>query len=472
LLPVGFGLRCARPWADSPQQGMGFLVLLTTAVLACVGLSAIQCFVSPSLPATQSPGLRLAHAEARDVLFSPGAAPIDAGVSGYSGMWAGAFASLLGAAAAVSGLRGGKASAGKRTPRRGVVMNAGPNALDQLRTMTKIVADTGVLEDIKKYKPTDATTNPTLVLRALSGPDAKSYFDRAIAWSAAAGHKIGTDSEELVEDICDRLAVLLGSAILGIVPGVVSTEVDARLSYDTDAMLAKGRKLSKLYEEQGHGKDKVLVKLASTWEAMEACRQLQAEGIRCNMTLVLSLSQAVAAAEANATLISPFVGRILDWYKNDQKRDYTPDEDPGVKSVKEIFNYYKTFGYETIVMGASFRSAGEVLALAGCDNMTIAPALLNDLEGLHIQVQQRLDAGASKDVERLEEGGLTEKTFRWQLNEDPMATELLAKGIRSFGVDGRKLEEDISSKKEEVPSCATRKRTLFARAWGPDDAAV
>lgn len=205
-------------------------------------------------------------------------------------------------------------------------------------------------------------------------------------------------------------------------------------------MIEKGRKISKLYQEQGHGKDKVLVKLASTWEAMEACRTLQAEGIRCNMTLVLSLPQAVAAAESNATLISPFVGRILDWYKAAQKRDFTPEEDPGVQSVGQIFNYYKTFGYETIVMGASFRSAPEVLALSGCDKMTISPNLLKDLEGLHITVQKKLDASTCGGAERLQEGGLDEEHFRWHLNEDPMATELLAKGIRSFAVDGRKLE--------------------------------
>lgn len=425
---------------------MGYLVLVTAAVFACCGFSAIQCFLSPGLPAAQSPAQRLVHAEAKESFLLAEPAPIDAGVGGSSGMWAGAFASFLGAAAAISGMRSSKSTA-KRMPRRGVVMNAGANALDQLKTMTTVVADTGVLEEIKKYKPTDATTNPTLVLRALSGPDAKSYFDRAIAGAAAAGLKAGTtDNETLVEDICDRLAVLLGSAILGYVPGVVSTEVDARLSFSTEAMIAKGRKISKLYQEQGHGKDKVLVKLASTWEAMEACRTLQAEGIRCNMTLVLSLPQAVAAAEANATLISPFVGRILDWYKAANKCDYTPEEDPGVQSVGEIFNYYKNFGYDTIVMGASFRSAHEVLALSGCDKMTISPNILSDIEALHIQVDKKLDGSKSHPVDRLQEGGLDEEHFRWHLNEDPMATELLAKGIRSFAVDGVKLEDLVRAR--------------------------
>jgi transaldolase len=242
------------------------------------------------------------------------------------------------------------------------------------------------------------------------------------------------------------LAVLLGCDILKYVPGVVSTEVDARLSYDIDAMVAKGRQLSKLYQEQGYGKDKVLIKLASTWEGIQVCRILQSEGIRCNMTLVLSLPQAVAAAEADATLISPFVGRILDWYKNDMKRDFTPEEDPGVLSVREIFNYYKTFGYETIVMGASFRSGPEVLALAGCDKMTISPGILNDLEGLHIQVQPKLVASACGGAEKLQEGGLDEEHFRWHLNEDPMATELLAKGIRAFGQDGQKLEDLVRTR--------------------------
>jgi transaldolase len=356
----------------------------------------------------------------------------------------GLLASAVGVAAALAGLGRAQSPSEKRTPARSKVMVcAGNSALDQLRTMTTVVADTGVLEDIKKYKPEDATTNPTLVLRALSGPDAKSYFDRAITWSASAGHDVNGDSEELVEDVCDRLAVLLGCDILKVVPGVVSTEVDARLSFNTEAMLAKGRQLSKLYEEQGYGKDRVLIKLASTWEAMAACRQLEIEGIHCNMTLVLALPQAVAAAEAGATLISPFVGRILDWYKKAENRDFSPEEDPGVLSVREIFAYYKKFGYDTICMGASFRSPEEVLALAGCDKMTISPNILEGLEGIQVQVQRRLDVATAKqsNVSRLQEGGLDEERFRWHFNDNAMATELLAGGIRSFAVDGGKLED-------------------------------
>jgi len=374
---------------------------------------------------------------------APPSATLDASAGGSSyGLMAGVIAASVAAAAAMAGASS-QTPAAKRTLRRSVVMQADGSALDQLRTMTTVVADTGVLEDIKKYQPQDATTNPTLVLRALSGPDAKAYFDNAIAWAEASPD----NHVEPVTDICDRLAVLLGCDILQVVPGVVSTEVDARLSFDTEAMVAKGRKIAKLYEEQGHSKDRVLVKLASTWEAMSACRQLESEGIHTNMTLVLSLPQAVAAAEAGATLISPFVGRILDWYKKDLNRDYTPDEDPGVVSVKEIFAYYKRFGYNTIVMGASFRSGPEVLALAGCDKMTISPNLLEDLEGLHIQVQKRLDATAiDESIEQLQEGGLNEERFRWHFNEDPMATELLASGIRAFGVDGLKLEDLVRTR--------------------------
>lgn len=416
--------------------------LLATLLVSCV-LSATWSFVSPSSPVAPLNANTVAQVAQMQHIAPPSsyAAGVDAQAAGGSMLWAGALASAAGVAAAVAGLGRSQKSTPKTRARSAVTVRAGANALDQLRTMTTVVADTGILEDIKTYRPTDATTNPTLVLRALSGPDAKSYFDNAIAWSAAAGHNVSNLNEQLVTDICDRLAVLLGCDILKYVPGVVSTEVDARLSFDADAMIAKGRQLSKLYEEKGYGKDKVLIKLASTWEAMIACKQLESEGIHTNMTLVLSLPQAVAAAEAGATLISPFVGRILDWYKKAENRDYTPEEDPGVQSVGEIFHYYKKYGYDTIVMGASFRSAPEVLALSGCDKMTISPNLLEDLQGLHIQVEKKLDAAGQHDADRLEEGNLDEDRFRWHLNENAMATELLGSGIRSFAVDGIKLED-------------------------------
>jgi len=429
---------------------------LVATVAAGTGLSSAWSFVGAGLAHPPTAGQRLvAQAETQNGGFLASTGTFDSPIAGPSyGAWAGAFASVIGAAAAVGGAaRGSQKPTAKRAARRTVELRAGPTALDQLRTMTTVVADTGVLEDIKKFLPQDATTNPTLVLRALSGPDAKSYFDRAISWQKSSGRKFdGADSEERLEDMCDRLAVLLGCDILEVVPGVVSTEVDARLSFNTDAMITKGRELSKLYEEQGYGKDRVLIKLATTWEATPACNQLESEGIHCNMTLVLSLAQAVACAEAGATLISPFVGRILDWYKKSQNRDYTPDEDPGVVSVKEIFAYYKKFGFDTIVMGASFRSAHEVLALSGCDKMTISPGILDEIQGLQIQVTKRLDASESmkNPIEVLEEGGLTEESFRWLMNEDPMATELLASGMRAFAVDGLKLKELVRTRLAEA----------------------
>lgn len=423
--------------------------MFAVLVLGSLAPSIMRCFIGPVLSRTPSPshiGQKISQAETADGIFIPSTGAVDIAAGGQSALWTGVLASVIGAAAAMTGAR---RAVGKSAAQRKLALCAQPTALDQLRSMTTVVADTGVIEDIKRLKPEDATTNPTLVLRALSGPDATSYFDRAIAWAESSGHKVGsTDSEELVTDICDRLAVLFGCDILQFVPGVVSTEVDAALSFDKDAMIAKGRQLAKLYSEQGHGKDRILIKLASTWEAMEACRQLESEGIHCNMTLVLSLPQAVAAAEAGATLISPFVGRILDWYKKAQNRDFTPEEDPGVISVKEIFTYYKKFGYETIVMGASFRSAQEVLALAGCDKMTISPQLLDDLNGLQVQVQKRLDAANSRNeaVDQLQEGGLKEDRFRWLLNENAMATELLAGGMRSFAVDGGKLRDLVRTR--------------------------
>jgi len=454
-MPTDVGLITPIQMAKSltPKRRTQFLGPVLVFVAAGSVFSAAWSFVSPAGLAQNVPSVPAVETLAADgvsaarSLRSSGSA-IDA-ASEPSFLWAGVLASAVGAAVAMAGSQRMQKPAGDRKTHR-VALRA--SALDQLRTMTTVVADTGILEDIKKYRPQDATTNPTLVYRALSGPDAKTYFDRAISWAASAGHDISnTGSDALVTDICDRLAVLIGCDILKVVPGVVSTEVDARLSFKTDEMIAKGRYLSKLYEEQGYGKDRVLIKLASTWEAMAACNTLESEGIHCNMTLVLSMPQAVACAENGATLISPFVGRILDWYKKANNCDYTPDEDPGVKSVKEIFNYYKKFGYETIVMGASFRSAPEVLALAGCDKMTISPNILEDLEGLQVQVQKRLDASAKlpDSIKHLEEGGLSEEGFRWHLNENAMATELLGTGIRAFAVDGHKLEDLVRTRLAE-----------------------
>jgi transaldolase len=450
------GLITPLPTSLAEKRRPQFVGPLLLVVVVGVFFGTARSFISPALPAQPAgvdrqavvAGLNAGGASYfvdRDSIGAPEAA-------GSSAIWAGALASAVGAAIALAGSRRAQKPGVELKARRAVALHAGTSALDQLRTMTTVVADTGVLEDIKKYRPQDATTNPTLVYKALSGPDAKTYFDRAITWAASSGHNVvSTNSDELVTDICDRLAVLIGCDILKVVPGLVSTEVDARLSYNTDAMVAKGRHLSKLYEEQGYGKDRILIKLASTWEAMAACNRLESEGIHTNMTLVLSLPQAVAAAEAGATLISPFVGRILDWYKKANNRDYTPEEDPGVISVREIFSYYKKFGYETTVMGASFRSAQEVLALSGCDKMTISPNLLEDLDKLHIQVQRKLDPKASQpdSIKHLEEGGLSEEGFRWHLNEDAMATELLGSGIRAFAVDGRKLEDLVRTRLAE-----------------------
>jgi len=416
---------------------------LLVTLLGSFVFSTTWSFVSPGAATStatiaDAQGVQVQASALRGISL-PSVGKASAQVAGGSSFWM--LACAAGIAAAVAGLGRFQKQSPRMRAYGKVAVNAGQTALDQLRTMTTVVADTGILEDIKKFRPQDATTNPSLVLKALSGPDAKAYFDKAIAWSKSAGTNFKPGSDELVTDICDRLAVLLGCDILKVVPGVVSTEVDARLSFDAEAMVAKGRYLSQLYQEQGYGKDRVLIKLASTWEAMDACKRLENEGIHTNMTLVLSLPQAIAAAEAGATLISPFVGRILDWHKKAQGRDFTPEEDPGVLSVREIFAYYKKYGYDTIVMGASFRSAPEVLALSGCDKMTISPAILGDLEGLHVNVQRRLSEDGPHNANRLEDGDLDEDRFRWHLNENPMATELLASGIRAFGVDGKKLED-------------------------------
>lgn len=265
------------------------------------------------------------------------------------------------------------------------------NKLEQLKKMTTVVADTGDFNLIKKYKPTDATTNPSLILAASKKTEYNSLIDEAIR-SELRGKKA---SDATISNICDKLAVIFGTKILNIVPGYVSTEVDARLSFDTKATVAKARKIIKMYKAQGVKKDRILIKIASTWEGIQAARILQKEGISCNLTLLFNFFQALACAQANVTLISPFVGRILDWYKKSTGKEYKPSEEPGVLSVSKIYNYYKKFGHKTFVMGASFRNSGEILNLAGCDRLTISPALLEELKTSQGKVQKKLDKSTS-----------------------------------------------------------------------------
>ncbi len=305
--------------------------------------------------------------------------------------------------------------------------------LDHLSKMTTIVADTGEIEEIKRYKPTDATTNPSLILKAAQMPEYKSLVDDAISY--------GKGQTSL---ILDKIFVNFGLEILKIVPGRVSTEVDARLSFDKDGSIQKGRELIKLYNDAGIANERVLIKLASTWEGAAAAKILEKEGIHCNMTLMFSLPQAIACAESHATLISPFVGRILDWYKNAEGKDYTSSEDPGVLSVSEIYNYYKRYGYKTQIMGASFRNSGEILELAGCDLLTIGPQFLKELGETEGEVQRKLDPEIAKKAQ-VEKQDIDEKTFRYLLNDNAMAYEKLGEGIRKFAADIVKLEEYIKS---------------------------
>jgi transaldolase len=318
-----------------------------------------------------------------------------------------------------------------------------PDQLSQLSAFTTIVADTGDVEAIRRLKPTDATTNPSLIYKAAGMPQYQGLVDTAIA----AGRQLkGVGTREKLDFILDQLAVNFGAEITKIVPGYVSTEVDARLSFDTEQTVARARRIISMYESIGIPKTRILIKIASTWEGIKAAEVLQKEGISCNLTLLFSLAQAVAAAEAGATLISPFVGRILDWYKKDTGKSYEPEEDPGVLSVRTIYRYYKHFGYRTIVMGASFRSKGEIVALAGCDRLTISPQLLDELKACNDKVPRILDpasAATAYDGPRLH---LSEKDFRLLLNADPMATDKLAEGIRGFAADIEKLEKIIEAK--------------------------
>ncbi len=315
------------------------------------------------------------------------------------------------------------------------------NTLEYLKACTTVVADTGDFETLAAYAPQDATTNPSLILKALQQEAYASVLDEAIAATKDSSHS----GEARIDEVIDHLLVGFGQKILEIVPGRVSTEVDARLSFDTEGTIAKARELIALYEAKGTPRERILIKIASTWEGIQAAKVLEQEGIRCNMTLLFSLAQAVACAEAGAQLISPFVGRILDWFKANTKETYTAENDPGVASVKEIYNYYKKFGYKTEVMGASFRNVGEILELAGCDLLTISPNLLEELKGMSDPVPQKLDAAAaqSADIERID---VSEASFRWLLNEDAMATEKLAQGIRVFGQDMVKVRGIVAAK--------------------------
>jgi transaldolase len=313
--------------------------------------------------------------------------------------------------------------------------------LEQLKKFTIVVADTGDFESIKQFKPQDATTNPSLIYAATQKPEYVHLLDEVIA----DRKKSGLTGAAQIEDIIDHLLVNFGSHFLKIVPGRVSTETDARLSFNVEGSMQKARQLIKLYEEQKIPKERILIKIASTWEGIKAAEQLEKEGINCNLTLLFSLPQAVRCAEAGVELISPFVGRIYDWYKAANKRDYNGPEDPGVQSVREIFTYYKKFDYKTQVMGASFRNKGQILELAGCELLTISPELMKELSESYEPVERKLDAQKAKqaDIQRLE---LDEKKFRWLLNENAMATEKLAEGIRKFTADIVKLEKVIASK--------------------------
>ncbi len=303
------------------------------------------------------------------------------------------------------------------------------SVLDQLREMTVVVADTGDVEAVKTYKPVDCTTNPSLVLKALADPKSEELVTREIE----AGRKAGRSPEKVTE----ALTVAVGARLTALVPGRVSTEVDACLSFDTEASIARARAIIADYAERGIGKERILIKLASTWEGIRAAEILQGEGIDCNLTLLFSLAQAVACADAGAFLISPFVGRITDWYKKAEGRDgYAPDEDPGVKSVRTIYDYYKSNGIKTVVMGASFRNTGQIKALAGCDNLTIAPQLLDELSGDNAELPRALSPEKTSGVAPI---AMDEAKFRWEMNADAMATEKLAEGIRNFDADHKKL---------------------------------
>jgi len=307
----------------------------------------------------------------------------------------------------------------------------------ELAKYSVIVADTGDIDAIKKYKPTDATTNPSLLLQAAASDTYKHLVEEAVEY----GKKFKGDE---MRQTMDKLFVNAGTEILKYVPGLISTETDARYSFDVEALLDQAYNIIKLYKDNGIGKDRVLIKLASTWEGIKVAEKLESEGIHCNMTLIFAQAQGIACSQVGATLISPFVGRILDWYKKHTGKDYSPSEDPGVLSVKKIYNYYKETGSKTVVMGASFRSKGEILELAGCDKLTIGPKFLEELKNSTEPVERKLNPPSKVDASK--KITLTEAEFRWQLNEDQMATEQLSDGIRKFAADAIKLEAILKEK--------------------------
>lgn len=316
--------------------------------------------------------------------------------------------------------------------------------VEKLKQLTTIVADTGDFNSIKEYSPQDATTNPSLIYKAATMEEYSHILDEAVVYG-----------EGNLSVTMDKLAVAFGTEITKIVPGYVSTEVDARLSFDTNATIQKARDIIQMYQEVGVSKERILIKIAATWEGIQAAKVLEEEGITCNVTLIFSKAQAIAAADAKATLISPFVGRIMDWYKKTKGVDgFASADDPGVQSVSEIFNYFKKYDYDTIVMGASFRNTEEICELAGCDRLTISPQLLSELSNSTGELPQKLDATKAKtmDIPKLD---MNENTFRWMMNEDAMATEKLAEGIRGFAKDIVKLEEIVQ---EKIDTMAKRRK--------------
>lgn len=319
------------------------------------------------------------------------------------------------------------------------------NKLEQLRRITKVVADTGDIDTIKQYAPIDATTNPSLLFKAAQQPQYQHLVKSAIAYGAK-----GSDKAKRMAMILDKVAVNFGCEILKLIPGRISTEVDSRLSFDAAATIESADHIIKLYDAAGVSRERVLIKIASTWEGIKAAEHLERKGVHCNLTLMFSIAQAIAAAEAGITLISPFVGRIFDWYKkHDGVSGYTPAQDPGVKSVTAIYNYFKAYNYNTVVMGASFRNTDEILELAGCDLLTISPDLMASLQTSEGNVPRKLDPTAAKQM-KIEPIDVSETHFRWLMNQDPMATEKLAEGIRGFTVDTLKLETLINKDLAQV----------------------
>ena len=312
--------------------------------------------------------------------------------------------------------------------------------LDQLKQFTTVVADTGDFATLKQFAPRDATTNPSLIFKAAQMPEYQFLVDKAIT-----DNKTKAGGDELLHRVLDDLLISFGAEILKIIPGRVSTETDANLAFDTAALVAKAHRFIELYEAHGISHERILIKIASTWEGIRAAEILQREGINCNLTLLFSLAQAIACAEAKAKLISPFVGRIMDWYKAKEKKDFAPAEDPGVLSVKEIYSYYKKFGHATEVMGASFRNVGEIQELAGCDLLTISPQLLAELQKSEAPLARKLSPEIARDS-KIEKLPLDEKKFRWLFNENAMATEKTAEGIRLFNADAQKLAQFIAAK--------------------------